>query len=74
MTNEVVYDYVVSIMIWFSIWMIFELLYSSFAKTKVQKLFISTVMFFSGVTFIYYRNTIIDYVSLIEKSNYQPRN
>lgn len=68
MNNEVIYDYVVSIMTWFSIWMIFELFYSSFAKTNVQKLFISIIMFCTGVIFISYRNTIIDYVMPREKS------
>lgn len=68
MNNEVVYDYVVSIMTWFSIWMIFELLYSNFAKTNVQKLFISIIIFCTGVIFISYRNTIIDYVMPREKS------
>lgn len=67
MNNEVIYDYVVSIMIWFSIWMIFELLYSNFAKTKMQQLFISIIMFGTGVVFISYRNTIIDYVMPREK-------
>ena len=68
MSNELIYDYVVSIMIWFSIWMIFELLYSNFAKTNVQKLFISIIMFSTGVIFISYRNTITDYVMPREKS------
>ena len=71
MTYEVLYDYVVSIMMWFSIWMIFEILYSKFAKTKTQKLFMSVILLCVGILFIFYRNKIIESIKLRETKKSQ---
>ena len=59
---EFIYDYFTPIIIWFSLWVLFELLFSYIAKTKNQKLFASSVMLCIGIFFLYNKIEILNYI------------
>jgi hypothetical protein len=59
---EFIYEYFTPVIIWFSLWILFELFFSNIAKTNNQKLFTSTVMLFTGIFFVHNKIHILNFV------------
>lgn len=59
---EFIYDYFTPIIIWFSLWILFELLFTHITKTETQKLFASSIMLCTGIYFLYNKINILNYV------------
>lgn len=64
MNKAIILEYLTTIMIWFSVWVIFELIYERVAHSTVKRLVLSTIMFFTALSFVFYRDHVLEFFNV----------